>query len=75
MSTREMLKQDIDIMPEAVINVFQAIWTLTQKNDFADEIPNKETIAAFNEPTYKTFDTIDDFSKYIDEMDVDDEED
>jgi hypothetical protein len=73
MSAREMLKQDLDIMPDDVIQVFQTIWMFVKKREFAGEIPNAETIAAFNETDRKSFDSFDDYMNYIDEMDDDDE--
>jgi hypothetical protein len=75
MSAREMLKQDIDYMPEDVIEVIQAIWTFAKKRDFDGDIPNAETIEALKEDTLKTFDTFEDFVKYVDELDDEDEED
>jgi hypothetical protein len=74
MSAREMLKQDIDYMPEDVIEVIQAIWTFARKRDFEGDIPNAETIAAFNETELTSFDSFEDYLKYIDEMEDDDEE-
>jgi hypothetical protein len=74
MSAREMLKQDIDYMPEDVIEVIQAIWTFAKKRDFDGDIPNAETIAALNETEFTSFDSFEDYLKYIDEMEDDDEE-
>jgi hypothetical protein len=33
MSTRELFKRDIDIMPDDVFSVLQAIWTIARERD------------------------------------------
>jgi hypothetical protein len=58
MSAREMLKQDVDVMPDEVIRVLQAIWDLAKNGNavYTDEIPNDATIAALDETDYNTYD-------------------
>jgi hypothetical protein len=71
MSTREMLLQDISIMPDSAVEVLYAVWSMSK---WRDETPNAETIAAMNETERRSFDNVEEYIKYIDELEDDDEE-
>jgi hypothetical protein len=71
MSTREMLLQDISIMPDSAVEVLYAVWNMSK---WRDETPNAETIAAMNDTDYHSYDSFEDLMKHIDEMEDDDEE-
>jgi hypothetical protein len=63
MSAREMLKADVDYMPEEVIEVLGAMWMLTKKNYY--EEPNAETLEALNDTDYISYDNPDDQLKAL----------
>jgi hypothetical protein len=74
MSAREMLKRDIDFMPDDVISVFSTIWSFKKE---LLEIPNAETIEAMEEclngNTY-TFTTFEEMLQAARELDDEDDE-
>jgi hypothetical protein len=65
MSVREMLKADVDYMPQEVIDVLGAIWMLTKKNYYEYEQPNAETLAALSETDYNSYESFDDLLKSL----------
>jgi hypothetical protein len=62
MSTREMFKRDVDIMPDDVFGIMQAIWTTFMKkahDDYYYAMPNAETIVACGETDFVEADSFD----------------
>jgi hypothetical protein len=73
MSARELFKRDVDIMPEDVFNVLEAMWMIAKERDMA-EIPNEKTIAAMSETPTRRYESFNEYLKAIDEMDDIDED-
>ncbi|MDR0944039.1 MAG: hypothetical protein LBM41_05855 [Ruminococcus sp.] len=65
MSAREMLKADVDYMPQEVVDVLGAIWMLTKKNYYEYEQPNAETLEALSDTDYNSYDNPDDQLKAL----------
>jgi hypothetical protein len=62
MSKREMLLQDIGIMPDSAIDVLYAVWSTSK---WSIDIPNAETIAALNETDYNSYNSTADLLKSL----------
>jgi hypothetical protein len=61
MSTREMFIRDIEIMPDDLFGVYQAIWTMFKKkaeDEYYYAMPNAETIAALEDTDYNTYHSV-----------------
>jgi hypothetical protein len=75
MSDREMLKRDIDFMPDDVIAVFTTYW-VDKKHEI--ETPNEDTVQAcedaINGRYEKSFDNAEDLISYIHSLGDEDEE-
>jgi hypothetical protein len=71
MSIREMFKHDVDIMPDDVFGIMQAIWTIArERNDYYfNEIPNAETLAAMEETDYNTYNSVEDMFSALSRFD------
>jgi hypothetical protein len=66
MSAREMIRRDLDLMPDDVVSVFSSMWVIMKKNL---EIPNQETRQAYedavNDNYTHSFDSAEDLITYI----------
>jgi hypothetical protein len=62
MSKREMLLQDISIMPEPAVEVLYAVWSTSK---WRGDVPNAETIAALDESDYNSYNSVDDLLKSL----------
>jgi hypothetical protein len=60
MSTREMFIRDVEIMPDDVFNIMQAIWAIAKERHayYYNEIPNAETLDALEETDYNTYNSV-----------------
>jgi hypothetical protein len=66
MSTRELFKQDVDIMPDDVFSVLQAIWTIARERDHFWSEENQTHLSNVinnyengkTKPIYKTMDEL-----------------
>jgi hypothetical protein len=68
MSQREMIRRDLDFMPDDVISVFSTIWSFKKENL---DIPNADTIACYEackNGDSTEYDSVDDFLKAVEEM-------
>jgi hypothetical protein len=67
MSAREMLKNDIDVMPDEVVEILQSVWLMAKKHNipYFYEVPNAETISAFDETDYNSHDNVDDLLRSL----------
>jgi hypothetical protein len=69
MSAREMIRRDLDLMPDDVVSVFSSMWVIMKRNL---EIPNADTIACYDackNGDSTQYDSVDDFLKAVEEMD------
>jgi hypothetical protein len=62
MSKREMLLQDIGVMPESAVEVLYAVWSTSK---WSNNVPNAETIASLDETDYNSYNSADDLLKSL----------
>jgi hypothetical protein len=60
-----MIKRDIDLMPEEVVEVLGAMWMIAKRGGNYGDIPNAETIAALDETDYNTYNSTADLLKSL----------
>jgi hypothetical protein len=66
-----MFKHDVDIMPDDVFGIMQAIWTIARERNayYFNEIPNAETLAAMEETDYNTYNSVEEMYSALSRFD------